>query len=298
MASKVMVVVSVIVLIYIISTLLSSAIDLDASDKIAIIPITGIITPTETTFTFQQRTTTPSTIIEFLKTAEANSRVKGIILEINSPGGTVVASKEIADAVKQSSKPVTALIKDLGTSGAYWIASAADIIVADPLSITGSIGVTSSYLEFSKLFEEYGVTYESLTAGKYKDIGSPYKELTQEERTIIQKKLGKIHEAFIKEIAANRKIPEEDVRALATGVYYLGEEAKELGLVDYLGNKDLAVSLTKEASSIKEANLITYKKERTILDILSSLSMSSFYSFGVGMGEAKLHELQQAVPHA
>ena len=300
MASKKIVIAVVLIALFLVSYSLSKffEVNLDNSDKIAIIPIEGIIVPQETTLSFYQKGISSSTIIEFLNTAVKSENVKGIILEINSPGGTVVASKEIADMVKNSPKPVVALIKDVGASGAYWIASAADKIVADPLSITGSIGVIASYLEFSKLFEEYGITYQSLKAGKFKDIGSPYKELTPEEQAVLQKKLNKIHDAFIQEVANNRNLSKETVQALATGIYFLGEEAYDNKLVDELGGKDLAVNITKELAHITDARLITYEKERSIVDVLSSLSMSAFYSLGRGMGESKIVSNQYGLPYA
>jgi protease IV len=286
MASKLTTILVIILLIYLISLTLSKTIDLDPSDKIAVIPITGVIVPQDTSISFYQKGADAGTIITFLDRAMKSDKVKGIILEINSPGGTVVASKNIAEKVQQSEKPVVAVIKDVGASGAYWVASAADIIVADPLSITGSIGVTASYLEFSKLFDEYGITYQPVKAGEYKDIGSPFKELSGKEQALVQKKLDTIHEVFIKEVANNRELPEATVRKLANGIYYLGQEAYDHKLVDYLGNKELAINLTKEQANIEKAKLVTYKEEKSIFDVLSSLSIASFYSLGRGIGES------------
>ena len=147
------------------------------SSKIAVIPIYGTITIGNYNSLLQQSTTSSSTIINFLNQAEKDKSVKAILLEINSPGGTAVASSEIADKVSSIQKPVVAFIREVGASGAYWIASSCDKIVANPLSITGSISAISSYLEFSDLMENYGVKYEKLTSGEYKDIGSPFRSL-------------------------------------------------------------------------------------------------------------------------
>ncbi len=300
MTSKILTIALVVIALFIISYSIATLFDteLDTSSKIALIPIKGMIVSQETTTAFYQKTVSSSTILEFLNTAIKSDSVKAILLDINSPGGTVVASKEIADRVKSAPKPVVALIRELGTSGAYWIASAADKIVADPLSITGSIGVTASYLEFSKLFEDYGITYQPLKSGKYKDIGSPFKELTQEEQLLLERKLKKIHETFIREVAENRNLKDEKVKALATGIYYLGEEALELGLVDVLGNKDYAINITKELANITEAKLVTYEKERTVIDLLSSLSMNAFYALGRGFGEAESAPTMITLPTA
>lgn len=272
----------ILLVLFLISLGISQLLKIEIGDKIAIIKISGAIVSESAKIPFQTSLATSSKIIEFLEAAEKSTAIKGVILEINSPGGTVLASKEIAEKVKNLKKPVVALIQDIGTSGGYWVASAADKIVADPLSITGSIGVISAYLEFSDLMEKYGVTYEGLKSGTYKDIGSPFKKLTNEERKILQKKIDRIHEYFVKEVAANRKLPEKNVRELATGVYYLGEEAKELGLVDYLGNKELAINITKQLAGITEASIVTYEETQSILDILSKLESAGAFYFGKG----------------
>ena len=108
-------------------------------------------------------------------------------MEINSPGGSAVASDEIATAVKNAKKPVISLIREVGASGGYWVASASDYIIANRMSITGSIGVISSYLEFSGLMEKYGVGYERLVAGENKDLLTPYKKLEADQKALVQK---------------------------------------------------------------------------------------------------------------
>ena len=257
------------------------------TDKIAVIPIEGVISIERASFL--EDSSIPSNIIlEFLDQASKDNSIKGIILEINSPGGTVVASKEIADKVKAIDKPVVALIREVGASGSYWIASAADAIVADPLSITGSIGVSSSYLEFSGLLDKYGISYERLTTGEFKDTGSPFRKLETKEREFLQKKIGMIHSYFISAIVENRNLPLDKVTDLADGSFYLGEEALSLGLIDYLGNKDLAINITKQMANIPEAKLVTYQKKESILSILSRISYSSSFFIGRGIG----YELQ------
>ena len=257
----------------------------DFSDKIAVIPIKGVITSDG----FEEFLTTSGAsstkITQFIKQANQDNSVKGIILEINSPGGTVVASEEIANEVKKSKKPVVSLIREVGASGAYWIASSSNKIVADPLSITGSIGVVSSYLEFSGLMEMYGVNYERLVAGEYKDTGSPFRELTKNERGLLQNKLDIIHEAFIEEVAKNRNLDKNNVKKIANGFFYLGKEAKELGLVDELGDKELAVNITKQLANIEEAKLVTYEEKIRFTELLSRLSANSFYFVGRGIGK-------------
>src|SRR3989338_5143582 len=204
--------------------------------NVALIPIEGVIT-TDGMQYFGQPTASSKRIIDFIKEANENSQIKAIVLEINSPGGSAVASDEIATVVKSIDKPVVAYIREIGASGGYWIASSTDYIVVQKMAITGSIGVISSYLEFSGLMEEYGVGYERLVAGKYKDVGTPFRKLQNDEKSILQGKLNLIHGFFIEEIAANRDLPVEKVKGIATGEFYLGREALNLGLLDQEGDK-------------------------------------------------------------
>ncbi len=256
-------------------------------DKIVLIPISGVIsTDGSSGMPFGGEGVTSTQIVDYLQQAKSDDSIKGVILEINSGGGTVVATKEVEYAVKEvrKKKPVVAWIREAGASGAYWIASASNKIVADQMSITGSIGVTSSYLEFSGLMQKYGIGYEELKAGKYKETGSPFKELNNEERKILQDKLDMIHKYFIDAVAENRNVPREKVEKLSTGIYYLGQEFYDEGLIDYLGGKELAVNVTEELAGIKEAKLVKFEKKKGLLDVLSKLSAETFYYMGRGIG--------------
>lgn len=259
--------------------------------KVVFIPIHGMLTVDGSqTLPFGSETAASTQIVEHLIQAGKDESIKGVILEINSPGGTVVATKEIAAAVKfvKQKKPVVAWIRELGASGGYWVASAANKIVADPMSITGSIGVTSSYLEYTGLMDEYGIGYEELTAGKYKDVGSPFRELKPAERNILKGKLSVIQAHFVDAVSENRNLPKEDVIGLSTGMFYLGQEAYDYGLVDYLGGKDLAVNITKELAGLEEVKFIKFEKKKGLFDILSKISVNAFYYMGRGIG-AEFH---------
>lgn len=223
-------------------------------------------------------------VIENIEKASKNSGIKVIIFEINSPGGTVVASREIAHAVKKLNKPTVAWIREVGASGAYWIASSTDRIVADRLSITGSIGVTSSYLEFTGLMDKYGIGYEKLAAGEFKELGNPFAQLTAKEKQILQKKIDRIQEVFIEEIAENRGLTDSQKRAVKSGLFYLGEEALELNLIDVLGNKDTAIDVAKKLADLKDGNIVEYKEKKSIFDFLNKIAKSSAYYMGKGMG--------------
>lgn len=252
--------------------------------NVALIPISGIITGDGGASTWGQPSVSSQDIVNFIEEASKDQMLKVIVLEINSPGGSAVASDEIAAAVKKAEKPVLALIREAGASGAYWIASAADYIIANKMSITGSIGVVSSYLEFSELMKKYGVSYERLIAGQFKDLGNPFQPLDSKERSIFQGKLDQIHKYFILEVAQNRKLSEEHVRQLATGEFFLGVEAKEFGLVDELGDKNTLELHLKEKYGLLEVQYVHFEKEISLFDILGNIFSSFSFEMGRGLG--------------
>lgn len=174
-------------------------------------------------------------IVSALMSADEDDEIKAVIIEVDSAGGYPVAGEEIANTIKSISKPVIAFIRQSGTSAAYWSIITADKIFASKNSDVGSIGVTISYLENVAKNEKDGIKYVQLSAGKYKDAGSPDKPLTEEEKAIIVRDLKIVHENFIQDIAKSRNIPTERVRSMADGSSVLGEKAKELGLIDEIG---------------------------------------------------------------
>lgn len=254
--------------------------------NVALIPIKGIII-SEKYNVFGQDVADSPTIVKFIEKANKNPKIKAIIFEINSPGGSPVATEEIASAIENSNKTTVAWIREIGTSAGYWIASSSDKIIASRMSTTGSIGATISYLEFSGLLRDYNVTYQRLVAGKYKDIGTPFKALSREEEALLQKYLDKLYGYFISAVAKNRNLPEEKVRELATGMVYLGEEAKELGLVDVLGGKKEAIDIIEKELNIT-AELVEYKKEPTLADLLSGIFSQQSFFVGKGIGSSLL----------
>ncbi len=259
--------------------------------NVAIIPVHGIILSDGGTY-FNEEAASSTEIIQFIEDAQEDPSIQAIVVEINSPGGSAVASQEVADAVKKAIKPTVAWIRDSGTSGAFWVATAANKVVANPMSITGSIGVTASYLQFSGLLQDYNVSYEVLTAGRLKEVGSPFKPLTQEERKLFQEQLDELHSYFIKAIATNRNISEEKVREYATGMFFLGSKAKDLGFVDVLGGKE-EVKKILEQQLKTNVTFFTYEKEVTIFDILSKVMGRQSFSVGRGIGRAILDGKQQ-----
>ncbi len=255
------------------------------SGNVAVIPIDGIIM-TSGGSSFGEKYAGSDDIVKYIEEASSDSSVDAIVLEINSPGGSAVASDEIAIVVKNVDKPVVALIREAGASGGYWIASSADYIVANRMSITGSIGVISSYLEFSGFMDKYGVGYERLVAGSHKDLGTPFKALDFEEREILEKKLARIHTFFIEEVALNRKMDVETVRELATGEFYLGVEAHELGLVDELGGSAEVEKFLSSKHGLTDISYVRYEADPSLLDILSGVMSDFSLSLGRGMASA------------
>jgi len=159
-------------------------------------------------------------------------------------------------------------MRESAASGAYWIAVSTDHIVADPATSTGSIGVTGSYLQFSGLLADYNVTYERLVSGEYKDTGSPFKELTQQERDLIQRKINLLNNMFIEHIATSRGLSKSYIRGLATGEIFLGVEALDKQLIDSLGGKKEAVSIAVELANLDDYQITKYEKSTSLFDKL------------------------------
>jgi protease IV len=254
-----------------------------AGGNVALIPIEGVITGSDDSgFLFDDTVNSPDTI-KLIEKAAKNPNIKAVILMINSPGGSPVASEEIANAILKLNKTTVAWIRESGTSGAYWIASASDHIVASRMSITGSIGVIASYLEFPGFLGRYNITYRRLVAGDYKDIGSPYKEMTPEEEMALQNLLDEMRDYFVNEVAKNRRMSKRDIDKAANGLFYLGSEAKELGLVDELGGKEEAIAYIEQKESIT-AVISEYKTDKGLFEILAGAMNENSFNIGKGIG--------------
>lgn len=179
--------------------------------------------------------TSSEDIIYLIDHANADKNIKAVILEVDSYGGSIVAAEEISRALSKTNKPTVAFVRSAAVSAAYWAASGADTIFASSLSDIGSIGVTMSYLDNTKKNTKDGLTYNSLSTGKFKDYGNPNKPLTEDERRIIMRDLEINHNIFIKAISKNRNLPIDKVRTLADGSSMPGQMALENGLIDEIG---------------------------------------------------------------
>ncbi len=188
-----------------------------------------------------------------LRQAATDKAVKAVVVRINSPGGTVAASQAIYKEVTRlaEQKPVVASMADVAASGGYYVASAADIIVANPGTITGSIGVIMETLTFYELMEKVGLDDVTITSGQYKDTGSPFRPMRADERQLLEDMLQDVYEQFVTDVATAREMDINAVKKLADGRIYTGAQAKEVGLVDQLGNFHDAVQLAAEKGGIE-----------------------------------------------
>lgn len=204
-------------------------------------------------------------IKEQLIRAGDDQNVKAVVLRINSPGGTVTASDIIyheLQAFKQRRKiPVVASIMDVGASGGYYIAMAADQVMVHPSSVTGSLGVIMMTVNARGLLEKIGLEANTITSGPRKDMGSPLRAMTDEERAIFQSVIMSFYERFINVIREGRKnLSAETIRKLADGRIYSGEQATAIGLTDGIGYLDDAIDVAKREAGLKEASVVTYRR--------------------------------------
>ncbi len=264
-------------LIFLISSIIST-ITFSLSDKIAVVPINGVIM-TEKTTSIYGTSVSSREIASILYELKNDETVKAVLLDINSPGGSPVASEEISIAIKEleKEKPVYSLISDLGASGAYWVAASTDVIYSSSMSTIGSIGVTSAGLSFEDFIVEHNITYRKLTAGKYKDLGSTFRPQTKEEEEIIQNLLNEIHKNFIKHVATNRNMSIEAVTSLATGEVFLGTETIKNGLTDKIGYYPQVIEDLKSITSNKSI-VVTYGSEPSLMEIIGINNVFSEFS--------------------
>jgi len=268
-------------------------------DHIAVIRLSGIIAGDEDGSTFWPNLESAGSVLKQLRKAVKNKYVKAVLFRIDSPGGTVSTSQEIADEIKalqEKKKPVVVSMGDVAASGGYYVACNADKIVCDPGTITGSIGVIMSTINLKGLGDKLGLQPQVIKSGQFKDIGSPYRPMTPEDRAILQSLIYDAYDQFTNAIANGRKMPLETVKKLADGRVYSGRQALKLNLVDKLGSYTAAIDLLqdmckerynrKEKLPVKEASprgFISNILESTVGD-LNFRSLKSQISFdGLGL---------------
>lgn len=209
--------------------------------------------------------------IEEIKDYVNNPSIKAIILRVDSPGGAVAPSQEIYEEVRKaaSKKTVVVSMGSVAASGGYYISSAATRIIANPGTLTGSIGVIMEIPNIEGLMNKVGIKTEVIKSGRHKDIASVFRGRTKEEREILQAVLDDVHEQFIKAVAEGRKMVPDDVRKIADGRVFTGKQAKALGLVDELGNLQDAIKSASKLAGIKgEPEVVTKKVRFSFVDLL------------------------------
>lgn len=245
----------------------------DDSGKAAVVSLSGAITPTSSGF--------GSSGITPEKVRNLNQKVRqgnydGVVYEINSGGGAVVASKEVKRSIQEMDIPTICRFRDISASGGYLIALGCDKIVADSATITGSIGVTSSYLEFSGTLDRLGIQYINVSAGKYKEVGSRFGNTTEEEKKILKDMAEDIQTEFISMVEKERNLTDEEISKIETAKIFLGDEAKNLSLVDSLGGRAKAVDVSERLTG-KDLKLEKVQETK-------QLSLLSMFLSKTGLG--------------
>lgn len=259
-----------------ISSLISNGLKTDIFAKkegVGIIELKGLIVSSEQ-------------ILKHLSELRNNPNVKSIVLRIESPGGAVGASQEIYADVKRTNelKPVVASMGSMGTSGGYYAALGADSIIANPGTMTGSIGVIVKFPNLEGLYEKIGYKSEVIKSGPLKGIGASNRPLSEEERSLMQDLIDNVYSQFVRDVATARSIPQETILELADGRIYSGEQAFEVGLIDNLGNFTDAITLAADLGGLdtKDPQLIypSVDKKFSFLNLLTSAEQTLVDSFG------------------
>ncbi len=238
----------------------------DFGENVGVIEIKGIIVD-------------PKPVLTHLKEFRKNKSIKAVVLRIDSPGGGVGPSQEIYEEIKKTKreKRVVASMGAIAASGGYYVAAAADHIMANPGTITGSISVIMEFANWEVLLKKIGVAAFVVKSGQYKDLGSPFRPMTPKEKQLLQGFIDNVHEQFVTAVAEGRKLPKEEVRAIADGRILSGEQAHKLGFLDSLGNLEDAIKLAGELGGIEGEPSVVYAKKKKIsfLDYLLDSSALS-----------------------
>ena len=253
-----------------------------AQNRIGVIDVTGIISGSQH-------------IVNQVKKFRQDKRIRGIVLRIDSPGGSVGPSQEIYDEVlktRESGKTIYASMGSMAASGGYYIASAAEKIFANPGTLTGSIGVIMAFTNAKGLMEKIGLQPKIIKAGKYKDIGSPARDMTKKERNLLQSVVDDVHQQFIEAIASGRGISIEEVTTIADGRIFTGRQANALNLVDELGGLQATIDqLSEKVGIIGSPKIVNEKPRLGFLDWVLKATINQPF-----MNQASIPSLQYTWP--
>ncbi|GAQ94187.1 protease-4 [Thermodesulfovibrio aggregans] len=250
------IVIGILLLVSFVATIIESGF---STGKVAVVNIKGVIVESRQT-------------IDEIKQYRKDPTIKAIVIRVDSPGGAVVPSQEIYEEIKRtiSVKPVVVSMGSVAASGGYYISCPATKIVANSGTLTGSIGVLIEIPNIKGLLDKIGVKAEVIKSGRYKDITSPFKSLQNDEREVLQQLIDDVHEQFIKAVAEGRKIPIDKVKKIADGRVFTGLKAKELGLVDEIGDLDYAIKVAAQLGKIKGEPQVVTKKSTLLIELLKS----------------------------
>jgi protease IV len=262
--------------------------------KILLLDVSGVISdeavsPVLTLGTPPSRVPLLVRIREELKKAQDDSRVRALVVRINSPGGTVTASdivfRELELFRQRTAIPMIAALMDVAASGGYYVALACDTIVAHPTTVTGSIGTIMVNVNAEALLQKIGVAATTIKSGEHKDMGSPFRQLTAEERKIFQSVIDDLHRQFVTKVADRRRLSADAVRGIADGRVFTAEQALTHGLVDKLGYMPDVLAIARQAAGLTEARLVVYRRPRQY--------RATYYARSEGAGgvEASLSQL-------
>lgn len=233
-------------------------------DRILLLNVNGMIMPGVAGTALGPAGTSSDEIRAKLDQAMKDKTLKGIVVHVNSPGGDVVASDEIYRKllqVKEETKlPLVFSFGSTAASGGYYIATAGDRIFSNPLTLTGSIGVIMSSYNYSELADKVGVKEVIIKSGELKDMGSGMRDMTEEERDVLQTMVDESYDRFVEVIATGRDMTEDEVRDLADGRVYTGKQAKELNLIDEFGTLEDAIKATEEMADVRNATVVSYSE--------------------------------------
>lgn len=255
--------------------------DTRAEGKIALVDLEGILTRDHYESILGSRESLIVSFVEKLKKAEADGDVRAVIVRIDSPGGDATTSDILYHELKafreRTRRPVVAAFLGVAASGGYYVASAADRIVAHPTSITGSIGVIALHVSLAGLMDKIGVKATALKSGPSKDAGSPFRDLTEEDRKLLQGLVDRLYERFVGVVAEGRRgrLTEADVRALADGRVFTAAQASEAKLVDRVGYLQEAVEEAKQLAGLKAAKVVMYSRKPQKLENPYSVNASA-----------------------
>lgn len=246
----------------------------EGPEKVAVVPVEGAIGSEESAGALATPSATPQSLRDALRQAAEDESVRAVILEVDSPGGGVTASAQMHDEIREfkesSGKPVVVSMDTVAASGGYYIATAADSIVANESTITGSLGVIISFLNYEEAEKKLGLEEVVFKSGELKDIGSPSREITPEEREVVQELVDEQYDGFVDVIVEGRDLPEERVRELADGRIYSGLQAEGLGLVDELGDLETAAGVTEQLAGLDESTVVRYTQEAGLAELLQA----------------------------